>query len=180
MHDRCSRNFFHAELPDTGPTLFTDSKYGYRGYDDKLEVTLLRASSRPDPFPEAGDRSFRIGITDASHDHTALKDLGQRFTLRDLPYASNRAHKGTLPLEKRFLHVRGAVISALKVAEDKSGLILRAEALDDGVFSLSAEGLKKALAVDFAEQLLREHQICDGTIRFPVHRGQIVSLKISL
>ena len=178
MHDRCSRNFFHAILPETGATLLTDSKYGYRGYGDKLEVTLLRASSRPDPFPEIGDRGFRIGIADACHDHTKLKELGQRFTLRDLPYASNRAHKGTLPLEKQFLALDGAVVSSVKLAEDKSALILRAIALEEGTVTLSAEGLKEAFAVDFAEQLLDPVHVDNCSVSLPASEGQILSLKL--
>ena len=178
MHDRCSRNFFHAVLPDTGATLLTDSKYGYRGYENKLEVSLLRASSRPDPFPEIGDRSFRIGIMDAPHDSTSLKEIGQLFTLRDLPYASNRAHKGTLPLEKQIVSCNGAVISALKVAEDKSGLMIRAEAQEDGIMTLSADGLKAVTSVDFAEQSLAELTVCDSQVQIPVRCGQIISLKL--
>ena len=178
MHDRCSRNFFHAVLPDSGATLLTDSKYGYRGYENKLEVTLLRSSSRPDPFPEIGDRSFRIGMTDASHGTTALKKLGQTFSLRDLPFASNRAHKGILPLEKQILNVSGAVISALKVAEDKSGLILRAEAMEDGIMTLRADGLREAYSVDLAEQIVSQMSLQDDGVAIPVTTGDIISLKL--
>lgn len=178
MHDRCSRNFFHAVLPGYGPTLLTDSKYGYRGYDDKLEVSLLRSSSRPDPLPEIGDRSFRIGIADASHDHTALKELGQRFTIRDLPYASNRSHKGTLPLEKQFIKVSGAVVTAVKLAEDKSGLVLRAAVQEDGIFSVTADGLREVYRIDLAEQITGCAVSCDCRFEEAVKAGQVISLKL--
>jgi len=178
IHDRCSRNFFHAILPDTGLTLLTDSKYGYRGYDHRMEVSLLRSSSRPDPFPEIGDRSFRIGITESSADHTELKELGLRFALRDLPYASNRAHKGTLPLEKQFLSVRGAVVTALKVAEDKSGLILRAAVQCDGTMQISAGNLEQVFFVDLAEQTLGLLDVSGNSASIPVHKGQALSFKL--
>ena len=178
MHDRCSRNLFHAVLPGYGPTLLTDSKYGYRGYADKLEVSLLRASSRPDPLPEIGDRYFRIGITDCSHDHTALKEIGQRFAIKDLPYASNKAHKGTLPLEKRFLRVEGAVVTALKLSEDKTGFILRCAVQIDGTMSVCFEYVKQAFYVDLAENVLSEAKIEGSVISTPVHAGQVMSLKL--
>ena len=178
MHDRCSRNFFHAILHESGPTLLTDSKYGYRGYADKLEVSLLRSSSRPDPLPEIGDRYFRIGITDASHDHSKLKELGQRFAIRDLPYASNKAHAGKLPLEKRFLKVEGAVVTALKLSEDKTGFILRCAVQIDGTLSVCFEDLKRAFYVDLAENILSEAKIDGSVISTPVHAGQVMSLKL--
>ena len=178
MHDRCSRNLFHAVLPGYGPTLLTDSKYGYRGHADKLEVSLLRSSSRPDPLPEIGDRYFRIGITDCSHNHTALKEIGQRFAIKDLPYASNKAHKGTLPLEKRFLKVEGAVVTALKLSEDKTGFILRCAVQIDGTMSVCFEYVKQAFYVDLAENVLSEAKIEGSVISTPVHAGQVMSLKL--
>jgi len=178
MHDRCSRDLFHAVLPECGPTLLTDSKYGYRGYADKLEVSLLRSSSRPDPLPEIGDRSFRIGITDICHDAMALKEIGKRFAIKDLPYASNKAHKGTLPLEKRFLEVDGAVVTAVKLSEDKTGLVLRCAVQKDGTMNLRFADMRQAFRVDLSESILSEVEMRDHVISVPVHIGQAISLKL--
>ena len=114
--DWCGRSFTFAPGEGTGLALLTDSKYGYRGYDRYLEVSLLRCSSRPDPYPELGELGFRLGLAEAADDPMALKALGSRFANRDLPYASNQAHGGTLPLAGSFLKLSGpAVVSGVKV-----------------------------------------------------------------
>ena len=175
--DYCSRNFFHAQ---GGMTLLSDTKYGYRGCEQRMEVTLLRSSSRPDPFPEVGDRMFRIGLVEAAEDAVELKRLGQRFAHRDLPYASNRAHKGYLPLESSFLQVSGAIVTAIKVAEDKNGTILRLIAVRDECCEaqVSMPGLKAAQVVDLAEQAVGECTVTDGKVCVPMGANQTVALRL--
>ena len=175
--DYCGRNFFYA---DGGMTLLSDTKYGYRGHDHQMEVTLLRSSSRPDPFPEVGDRAFRIGLAEASGDAAELKELGWRFAHRDLPYASNRAHKGTLPLEGNFLQVVGAIVTAVKVAEDKNGTIVRLIAVQsEGCLAeVSMPGLKAAQFVDLAEQTVADCDVVDGKIIVPMGHDQTVALRL--
>ena len=175
--DYCSRNFFYA---DGGMTLLSDTKYGYRGHDQRMEVTLLRSSSRPDPFPEVGDRMFRIGLAESSGDAVELKALGQRFAHRDLPYASNRAHKGTLPLEGSFLQVSDAIVTAIKVAEDKNGTILRLISVKDEAVQaeVSVPGLKAAWIVDLAEQPVAECAVVDGKVTLPIGHDQTVALRL--
>ena len=175
--DYCGRNFFCAA---GGMTLLTDSKYGYRCYDNRSEVTLLRSSRHPDPLPEFGDRVFRIGLVDACEDAVELKKLGQRFAHRDLPYASNRAHKGTLPLEGRFLEVTGAIVTAVKVAEDKNGTILRLIAVqpDGCVAEVAMPGLKAAQIVDLAEQKVSECAVADGKVSLPMGHDQTITLRL--
>ena len=175
--DYCGRNFFCAA---GGMTLLTDSKYGYRCYDNRSEVTLLRSSRHPDPLPEIGDRVFRIGIVDACEDAVELKKLGMRFAHRDLPYASNRAHKGSLPLEDSFLKVSCAIVTAVKVAEDKNGTILRLICVqpEGCVAEVSIPGLKEAWTVDLAEQKIGDCAITDGKARLSMGHDQTVSLRL--
>ena len=175
--DYCGRNFFCAE---GGMTLLTDTKYGYRCYDNRSEVTLLRSSRHPDPLPEFGERMFRIGLVDACEDAVELKKLGMRFAHRDLPYASNRAHKGTLPLEGTFLQVTGAIATAIKVAEDKNGTILRLIAVqkDGCVAEVSMPGLQAAQIVDLAEQKVSDCAVADGKVCLTMGHDQTVTLRL--
>lgn len=177
MHDVCGRNFLFAP---TGFALLSDCKHGYRGYDDRMEVSLLRCSARPDPLPEVGERHFRIGLTPAQENPTALKNLGEGFAIRDLPYISARAHKGTLPLEDRLLKVENAVVTAVKIAEDKNGMILRltnpeAEAVTAFV---SAPNLKDASLTDFAEQFLSDLSVADEGVHLYLAPRQSATLRL--
>ena len=177
-HDRCSRNFFHAH--GAGVTLLTDSKYGYRGYQNRMEVSLLRCSARPDPYPEIGHRFFRIGIAASGSNLAELKKLGSRFAHRDLPYASNRAHKGTLPLADTFVKADNAAVTAVKVAEDKNGMILRLTSIreEQALVTLEIPGMTAAWCCDLAEQNWDALNVSDSRTEFLLDHDCVVTLRI--
>ena len=177
QHDRCGRGFFHAK---GGLTLMTDSKYGYRGYDNRMEVSLLRCSANPDPYPEIGHRFFRFGIAATGEALAELKEIGTRFAHRDLPYASNRAHKGTLPLADTLLTVENAAVTAVKIAEDRNGIIARLTSLydDPRTVTLSAPGITKAWLTDLAEQDQETVPVHNGRLELTMEPERVVTLRI--
>lgn len=177
-HDRCSRNFLHAH--SAGMTLLTDSKYGYRGYDSRMEVSLLRCSRHPDPYPEIGHRFFRIGIAATGSCQAELKELGSRFAHRDLPYASNRAHKGSLPLDRTFVKADNAIVTAVKVAEDKNGLILRLASLLEEAANVTVEvpGMTSAWLTDLSELNLQQLPISGCQVQLDLHAAGVVTLRV--
>ena len=178
LHDRCSRSFFHAY--GAGVTLMTDSKYGHRGYDNRMEVSLLRCSRHPDPYPEVGHRYFRIGIAPTGSTTAELKEIGSRFAHRDLPYASNRAHKGFLPLEDTLLKADNAAVTAVKLAEDRNGLIVRLTSIQEETkqVTVSAAGLTSAWLTDLAEQDLTECTVADGKVELNMEPERVMTLRL--
>lgn len=127
-HDEFTRNFCFGvpENEKSGLALLSDCKYGCRCPENTLELTLLRASSNPDRYAETGERNCRIGLSPADDSPLALKELGERFAHRDFPYATNTAHKGTLPLTGQLFHVEGDVtVSSVKNSEEGEGIIIR-------------------------------------------------------
>ena len=176
-HDRCSRNFFHAE---GGMTIMTDTKYGHRGYLNRLEVSLLRCSRNPDPYPEIGHRFFRIGLAPSSSETAELKALGSRFAHRDLAYASNRAHKGTLPLADTFVKAEGSAGTAVKLAEDRNGLILRLTSIhpETRQVPVTLAGLTRACYCDLAEQNQEEIPVVNGTATVTLAHDQVKSVRL--
>lgn len=178
MHDVCGRTFFFAPMAQGGIALLSDCKYGYRGYGDRMEVSLLRSSARPDPLPEFGERKFRIGLSPAAGGCAELKALGECFAIRDLPYISSRAHKGTLPLEDRIARADNAVVTALKVPEDKLGLILRLTPLNDSPVTVTMAGLKEAWLCDLTEQNLSPLTVEADTLTFTPGTHKVVTLRL--
>lgn len=181
MHDWCGRSFTFAPGEGTGLALLTDSKYGYRGYDRYLEVSLLRCSSRPDPYPELGELGFRLGLAEAADDPMALKALGSRFANRDLPYASNHAHGGTLPLAGSFLKLSGpAVVSGVKVPEEGPGLILRlaSAAREPSELTVWAPGLTEARFTDLAEVDLGPCPVSGNRLTVAMAPAGVVTLRL--
>ncbi len=54
----------YADLSDNyfGVALLNDSKYGYRIKGQKMELSLLRSSTHPDPVADKGDQNFTYSI----------------------------------------------------------------------------------------------------------------------
>ncbi len=104
--------------------LLSDCKYGFRGRDNAVSVTLIRSSYLPDPIPEMGEIYFRIGLGPT----TAL----ERDTLAFLHHAevvdavSGSVHGGEMPLEYSFLRLEGegVTLAGIKLAEDNGDLVL--------------------------------------------------------
>ncbi len=179
MHDHCARNFTFAPGEKQGMALLTDNKYGYRGNGDVLQVSLLRSSSGPDPYPELGERRFRLGLCASEGETMTLKAIGTAFTHRDLPYVSNTAHPGQLPLEHRFIEIRGAAqVASVKRAQNGKATVLRllAPGLEEGEVQLRFDGLQKAFIVDIMEQPMQELAVKDEIVHIQLGAGKMVSL----
>ena len=99
--------------------LVTDTKYGFRGHDDSLAVTLIRSSYDPDPYPEFGMHkfSFALDIVDNATNGELIKRAFEYN--HPVRFISGTVHEGTLPLEKSFISLEsGSVaVSAVKVPE---------------------------------------------------------------
>lgn len=180
LHDSCARNFYFAAEKDAGMMLLSDSKYGYRGYENTLQVSLLRASSRPDPYPELGKRSFRLGLRWEKAEPLALKQAGEAFVHSNLPYASNTAHPGVLPLTQRFFTLEGnAVVSAVKIPESGKGLLIRLAAVsrtEKAAVRLAAPGFESAMLVDLSERILGNCSMEQGGVSLTLRPGETAGI----
>ena len=85
-----------------------------------------------------------------------------------------------LPLEGSFLQVSGAIVTAIKVAEDKNGTILRLISVKDETVQaeVSVPGLKEAWIVDLAERPVAQCTVADGKVTLPIGHDQTVALRL--
>lgn len=107
--------------------LVTRSKYGFRGVNDSLSLTLIRGSFDPDPYPEFGLIRFGFSV--------ALADAGSNRALLERAYACNHpfsvvsgtVRSGSLPATRGFLELlEGSVaLSAAKMSEEGDRFVLR-------------------------------------------------------
>jgi alpha-mannosidase len=107
--------------------LISDSKYGYRSVNNTMGVTLIRATSDPDPYPELCSHRFRLCVsTRRDTDARTLINSAQAF-LSPLTMVSGTAHAGKLPPEMSLLRVASGSIelNAVKLAEDGGALVVR-------------------------------------------------------
>ena len=125
LHDWYGRDFIYAaDKKGKGIALFTDTKYGYRGADNTLQVSLLRATSNPDPYPEYGVRRVRMAVGIAENDYDSLHRYATAFE-NDMPFISNTSHKGALPLKSQILSCEGACTAAVKCSDDGKAITVR-------------------------------------------------------
>lgn len=126
-HDVPANSFMSSVPQDAAASsvmLVTGSKYGFRGTDDALAVSLIRSSYDPDLHPELGNHhrfAFAICVPEADGNGGAL-EAARRFN-HPLSVLSGTAHPGTRPLDASFLRLTSgtAVVSAVKMPEEESG-----------------------------------------------------------
>ena len=183
-HDAPARDFVYSPgSSGRGVALLSDYLYGYRCEEGVMSVTMLRASQHPDQYPEVGFRAFKLGIAVSSSTLSELYSIASRMT-GELPYITNKTHKGNLPLNGHFLTLEGSVVScALKTPEDGSkGFVMRLH---------ETEGEKGETAVNFtvppAEVVLtdiHENPIPGGILNgnkfvFNINPNELITLKVT-
>ncbi len=108
--------------------VMSDCKYGFRGCDDSISLTLLRASFQPDLSPDQGEHNIRIAVGIGQRDHVAM--TYEKF-VHPLMACVNQCHEGTLPAEASWLQLEGkARIQSVKSAADGRGVIIRLHNLE--------------------------------------------------
>jgi len=102
--------------------LMSDCKYGYRGRQDSLALTLINSSTRPDRYPEIGRQTVNIYV--GACDISEVERISQ-ITDTALIIQPSNSHGGTLPLEKSLISVGGEGITVSAVIPEKDGITVR-------------------------------------------------------
>jgi alpha-mannosidase len=177
-----------ADLGDQnhGLSLINESKYGYDAKENVLRLSLLRASTWPDPDADRGRQSFSYSI----YPHTGT--WKQALTVRrgyDFNYKLSavqvQPHSGALQPSHSFVGVKqdNVVLTALKKAEDSDALLLRVyewAGKSGNVQVKVPDGARAAYLTNLMEQPEGEPLVVSPSseISFPVHPYEIVSLRI--
>lgn len=179
-------NSFAAALPVSGKdepaaVLITDTKYGLRGFDNTLSVTLIRGSSDPDPYPEYGMHNIRVGLGIARNPAAGtLFDFAAPF-VHPVSACSARRGKGDLPLRGTLLKAEGVRVSAVKTAEDEDALIVRVfePGQKEGAFRLSfAKDVAAAFETDLNEKESRTLPIEGDSVCGRIGAYEVKTVKI--
>jgi alpha-mannosidase len=162
--------------------LVSDSKYGYRGTAEGLSLTLIRSSADPDPWPEVGQHRISIAIAPCGGGRLEEAALARAFC-RGLLVAAARAHKGALPHTLSLMELSGGVVlSAVKMAEDGRGIVVRyyeAEGRGGEGAIRFFKAPEAAHAVNVLEQPVEGNVRVDGcTVRFGYRAFGAGSLRV--
>ncbi|MBN2558464.1 MAG: alpha-mannosidase, partial [Clostridia bacterium] len=124
-------NSWMAAIPQYGNkslALVSNSRYGFRGMDDSMSLSLIRSSYDPDPYPDNGLSIFRFSLGPVMN--TSRREYIKYAYTFNHPsnYMPGTAHGGGLQPDGSFLELEkgSIVISSLKKAEGvKNGIMLR-------------------------------------------------------
>lgn len=175
---------------NTGLMLVTGTKYGFRGMEDSIAVTLIRSSYDPDPYPENGIHKFKFAVGLVSR--VSNKELINKAYNYNHPisYISSLEHKGTQPLSESFIKLESGdvVLSAIKMPEEngKGKMILRVyetEGKRTQVEVMFAKDIVKAWFVDANEKAINNVlaiDIKDDKISFYVDANSISNVCVEL
>ncbi len=165
--------------------IITDTKYGFRGYDNSMAVTLIRSSFDPDPYPELGvhNFSFEINMTNGVSNKELIK---QAYSYNHpLTVISDKPHKGSFQKAGSFVSLEGgtAVLSSIKMSEDDNHKLIVRVYETEGKKSTTVLKFgctpKRAYYVDINEKMIETNlsaQICGNRVEFEVEPYNIASI----
>jgi alpha-mannosidase len=168
--------------------MMTNTKYGFRTVNNSLYVNMIRSSFDPDPYPEYGVHTDKIGLSipDDLNNQT-LKKVRDQF-VHGISFCAGKKHAGTMALSGGLFKVGGDVIvSSVKTAEEScnaKSIIVRIYDANGigGTASLDFGGIniKNAEVVDINETAIEILNYNENVVHVDVPKNQVVSLKIEL
>jgi len=178
---------------ESGPVaaLCSRDKYGFRGWNHSLCLSLIHSSIDPDPAPEFGTHrtSFSVGVLPGQPSNRTLAHWAER-QVQPLSVYAGRPGKGSLPAADGLLQqVEGPVmVSALKQAEDgeADAFILRLYETE-GRSGRAAVGFTRALSraelTDIHERVASEQdavRIAENgkQLEVPVQAHEVVTIRL--
>ncbi len=168
------------QLSQSGLMLLSAEKYGFRGYDGIMSLTLLRSSFDPDPYPELGRHQikFALGIAENEREAGIMSTL-YRHPVVTLP---GTRHEGNLPMSGSFFTVSGAEVSSVKVGEDSGSVVFRLYSrknCDETAEITLDRSVRRAHLCDHSENITGSAAVEGNKVSFRLRGKNIVSVKIT-
>ena len=167
-----------------GVALLNDGKFGHSVEGNKLGITLLKCAAYPNPDADQGHQHFTYSLLPHVEDFRRGGVIEESHFLNQPLYETTvEPHAGDLPATYSLVSSDrpNAVITAVKQAEDGSGLIVRFHDAYDcrSTVTLTIPATyTKAYLCDLMENPQSELTVCDGRITLPVSNFEIITVKL--
>lgn len=180
-HDVPALQYGTALFDDTAVVMINENKYGYRAtHAGDLITTLINSSTSPDPYPERGIHTVRLGVGLFENDPKVIEDAATAFNCR-AQYLPMRRHTGTLPMTHSLLSIDAAasVVSALVPTEH--GFTVRVYNTADKPDTVTVRyAANKATATDLSGKVLDlPVTVTDDAVTVTVPPKSLASLTLS-
>lgn len=181
----CGQKWADLSEPGYGVALLNDCKYGYDIFGNVMRLSLLRAPISPDPLSDRGQHAFTYSLLPHAGDFIQGGVIEEAYAL-NVPLLVKKvaSRRGELPAAHSFFSVdqSGAVIEAIKVAEDGDGVIVRlyeAQGARGSVTLRTTLPARKAAKTDLLERIQSDLALKKGAVTLPLKPFEIVTVKYS-
>jgi len=161
--------------------IITDCKYGYRGVDDSLSLTLINTANYPDPYPERGVHKINLWVAVEDNCPKALKTSADNFCY-PMNYVSTGSHSGKLPPANSLMELcaKTSVFSSAGLTPDGNLYVRVYETCgkDDTVSLTLPFAPKSATLVDLSGNKTGSASVSGNIVTFPVAANCIAGVKI--
>jgi len=178
-------SFGYAQYDNGGIIATTDSKYGFRGYDNELQIALIRSTTDPDLYPEVDSHQFKfqVGAIHKATNGDMIK-IAKQFN-HPIDVVMGEVRSGNLPLQHSYATItpQNIVLSSIKLSETENHLIIRLYEVDgkDTHFSLALQHeIEAAYYTDLLETELDKLSINGDTLNVEIKAYSIVTLKVKV
>ena len=175
----CAHKWVDISESDYGVALLNDCKYGHGATDEEINLTLIKTSHYPDESGDVGEHSFSYALlphVGGWREADVIKEA-YKFNIpaEAICGARSKYSKSLIKLEGE-----GAVIEAIKPAEDGNGTVIRLYECFGGRRTIKlCPGFEfnSAQIVNVLEEELEEAAIKDGSLTLTLKPYQILSIK---
>jgi alpha-mannosidase len=170
---------------DYGVSLLNDCKYGYSTQGHILTMSLLRATTHPDPTADEGDHTFTYALYPHAGDWRQGTIAQARRLNHPLRVQSVPGGGTWLPVDFGLVKCQtpGVMIDTIKKAEDDDALIIRVYEAFGGRKMASLEfaaPLKSVMEINALEEPVGAIESVVDTLRFNLTPYQIRSFRVKL
>ncbi|MBM3133958.1 MAG: alpha-mannosidase [Chloroflexi bacterium] len=177
---------------DYGVSLLNDCKYGYDIFGHRMRLTLLRGPQYPDPTADWGHHSFTYSLYPHRGDWRQAETPRRAWELNDpLMAIPIGAGGGNLQSTGSFLSIDSdhVMLSALKMAEEGDGLILRLYedqnrrgtvkvTFPSATLRTSFHPPSRAIECDPYENEIGPADVVSGSLRFDIKPFEVRTFKL--
>jgi alpha-mannosidase len=182
----CAQKWVDMSEPGYGVALLNDCKYGHDTRGNVMRISLLRATTSPDPIADKGRHEFTYSMLPHAGDLREGRVIEEAYALNvPLLVQEVKRNAGKLPSSLSFFQVDrpGAVIEAVKVAEDGRALVVRlyeAEGARGSVKLSTTLPVKSASFTNLLESEIKPATLRKGTISIDLQPFEIVTVKFAI
>ena len=181
----CAHKWADLSEPGYGVALLNDCKYGYDITDAGMRLSLLRATTWPDPEADRGSHRFAYGLLPHPGDlrEAGVVDAGYEFNV-PLRVVVTDAHTGDGAATSSLAEVDApnACIEVVKQADDGSGATIvrlyEAWGSRGPVTVTVIGGLRRAARTDLLERELGPVEFDGASARIDLRPFEIVTLRL--